>query len=156
MTRNHELAELPHSHLLQVVYLMLFSIVWFSDSFVFCFSTFPANFTPLILRATLALSLLVISFGMISLGHWLLFNKKMPGLVTVGIFAHVRHPIYSGLILAYLGCIVGTMSLLSIMPWLLIIRLYTRMANYEEHELEQRFGKEYLEYKRKVPKWIPR
>ena len=27
------------------------------------------------------------------------------------------------------------------------------MADYEEQKLEQRFGKAYVEYKRKVPKW---
>ena len=154
--RNDRGAELPHAHLLQVVYLILFSIVWFLDSFIFGFSTFLTNFIPLVLRVVLALSVLALGFGMVSLGHWLLFNKKLSGLVTIGIFAHVRHPMYLGYILAYLGCIVGTMSLLSIIPWLLIIHLYTEMANYEERELEQRFGKEYLEYKRKVQKWIPR
>jgi protein-S-isoprenylcysteine O-methyltransferase Ste14 len=45
---------------------------------------------------------------------------------------------------------------LSVIPWLLIIHLYVKLANYEEQKLEQRFGKDYLEYKRKVPKWIPR
>jgi len=154
--RNDEDAELPHSHLLQVVYLILFLIVWLLDSFVFSFSTFLANFIPLVLRVVLALTVLAPSYGIILLAHWLLFNKKLPGLVTVGIFAHVRHPMYLGIILAYLVCIIGTMSLLSIIPWLLIIHLYNIMANYEEQKLEQKFGKEYLEYKRRVPKWIPR
>ena len=156
MIRNDEDAELPHAHLLQAVYLILFSIVWSLDSFIFNFSTLLTNFIPLVLRVVLALGVLALGFGMTSWGHWLLFNKKLPGLVTIGIFAHVRHPMYLGFILAYLGCIVGTMSLLSVIPWLLIIHLHIKMANYEEQELGQRFGKEYLEYKRKVPKWIPR
>ena len=157
MTKNDEDAELPHSHLLQVIYFVAFSIVWFLDSFIFNFSTFLTNFIPLVLRLVLALSVLALGFGATSWGHWLLFNKRLwPGLVTIGIFAHVRHPMYLGYILAYLGGIVGTMSLLSIIPWLLIIHLYNKIANYEEQKLEQRFGKEYLEYKRKVPKWIPR
>lgn len=156
MIRNDGDAEPPHAHLLHVVHLILFSIIWFSDSFIFNFSTFLANFIPLVLRVVLALSVLALGFGLTSLGHWLLFNKKLPGLVTIGIFAHVRHPMYLGYILAYFGCIVGTMSLLSIIPLLLIIHLYTKMSNYEEQELEQRFGKEYLEYRRRVPKWIPR
>ena len=156
MIRNDGDTELPHAHLLQSVYLILFSIVWSLDSFIFNFSTFLTNFIPLVLRVVLALGVLALGFGMTSWGHWLLFNKKLPGLVTIGIFAHVRHPMYLGFILAYLGCIVGTMSLLSVIPWLLIIHLHIKMANYEEQELGQRFGKEYLEYKRKVPKWIPR
>ena len=152
---NDENAELPHAHLLQVVYLILFSSVWFLDSFIFNLSTFLTNFIPLVLRVVLALIVVALGFGITAMGHWLLFNKKLwPGLVTIGIFAHVRHPMYLGYILAYFGCIVGTMSLLSIIPWLLIIHLYNKMANYEEQRLEQRFGKEYVEYKRKVPKWM--
>ena len=154
--RNDADAELPHAHLLQVIYLILFSTLWFLDSFIFSFSTFPASLIPLAIRLIIAISVLALGFSMTSLGHWLLFNKKLPGLVTTGIFAHVRHPMYLGYILAYLGCIVGTMSLLSIIPWLLITHLYAKMANYEEQKLEQKFGKEYLEYTRKVPKWIPR
>ena len=157
MVKNDEDTELPHAHLLQVVYLILFSIVWLLDSFIFNLSTFLTNFIPLMLRIVFALILLTLGFVMTALGHWLLFNKKLwPGLVIVGIFAHVRHPMYLGYILAYLGGIVGTMSLLSIIPWLFIIHLYNKMADYEEQELERKFGREYLEYKRKVPKWIPR
>jgi len=59
-----------------------------------------------------------------------------------------------GYVLAYLGFIIGTMSLLSIIPWLLIVYLYNKLADYEEQKLEQRFGTEYVEYKRNVPKWI--
>jgi protein-S-isoprenylcysteine O-methyltransferase Ste14 len=155
--RNDADAELPHAHLLQILYLILFSTLWLLDSFIFNFSTFLASLIPLAIRVILALSVLGLGFSMTSLGHWLLFNKELwPGLVTTGIFAYVRHPMYLGYILAYLGCIVGTMSLLSIIPWLLITHLYATMASYEEQKLEQKFGKEYAEYTRKVSKWIPR
>jgi len=155
MAENKEHAELPQAHLLQVVALILFSVVWVLDSFIFNLSTFLANFVPLIPRVVLCLIVLTIGFGITGWGHWLLFNKKLwPDLVNVGIFAHARHPMYLGYVLAYLGFIIGTMSLLSIIPWLLIVYLYNKMADYEEQKLEQRFGKEYVEYKRKVPKWI--
>jgi len=155
MAENKEHAELPHAHLLQVVALIFFSVVWVLDSFVFGLSTFLTNFIPLIPRVVLGLLVLALGFGMTAWGHWLLFNKKLwPDLVKVGIFARVRHPMYLGYMLAYLGSIIGTMSLLSIIPWLLIIHLYNRMVDYEEQKLEQRFGKAYVEYKRKVPKWI--
>jgi protein-S-isoprenylcysteine O-methyltransferase Ste14 len=150
-------AELPRAHLLQVLYIVLFSVVWLLDSFVFNFSTFLAGFVPLVLRVVFAVIVVALGFGVTSWGHWLLFNKKLwPNLVTVGIFAHVRHPMYLGYMLLYLGFIVGTMSLLSVIPWLLIIHLYDEMAGYEECELEKRFGEKYLEYKRRVPKWILR
>jgi len=31
-----------------------------------------------------------------------------------------------------------------------------KMASYEEKDLEKIFGNEYLEYKKNVPKWIPK
>jgi protein-S-isoprenylcysteine O-methyltransferase Ste14 len=34
--------------------------------------------------------------------------------------------------------------------------MYTPMVKYEEEELEKVFGQEYLEYKEKVPRWLPR
>ena len=34
--------------------------------------------------------------------------------------------------------------------------LYVKMANHEEKQLKERFGEKYEEYKRKVPKWIPK
>lgn len=71
---------------------MLLLVVWLLDSFILKFSTFLANFIPLVLRVVLALTVLAPSYSMILLAHWRLFNKKLPGLVTVGIFAHVRHP----------------------------------------------------------------
>ncbi|MFW9986042.1 MAG: methyltransferase family protein [Candidatus Odinarchaeota archaeon] len=154
MSIHHE--EMPGAHLLQIVHLVIFSVIWVLDSFIFHFSTFLATFIPLVVRVVFAVSVLVLGFGLAAWGHWLLFNKKLPGLVTVGIFAYVRHPMYLGYILAYLGCILGTLSLLSLIPWLFIIRLYIKMVNYEEQRLEQRFGEEYTEYKRKVPKWLLR
>ncbi len=154
MSVHHE--EMPDAHLFQIAHLVIFSVIWVLDSFIFNFSTFLVTFIPLVVRVAFAVSVLALGFGLTAWGHWLLFNKKLPGLVIVGIFAYVRHPMYLGYILAYLGCILGTMSLLSIIPWLFIIRLYIKMANYEEQRLEQRFGEEYTEYKRKVPKWLLR
>ena len=154
MSIHHE--EMPGSHLLQIAHLVIFVVILVLDSFIFNFSTFLATYIPLVVRVAIAVSVLALGFGLAAWGHWLLFNKKLPGLVTVGIFAYVRHPMYLGYILAYLGCILGTLSLLSLIPWLFIIRLYIKMVNYEEQRLEQRFGEEYTEYKRKVPKWVLR
>lgn len=57
--------------------------------------------------------------------------------------------------LIYLGLAVITLSLAAIVVWLIIFAFYNTLANYEENLLEERFGNEYLEYKKKVRKWIP-
>ena len=33
---------------------------------------------------------------------------------------------------------------------------YEKMVNFEEDILEEMFGEDYIEYKKKVPKWIPK
>jgi len=63
---------------------------------------------------------------------------------------------YLGTLLTYLGFFVATLSLLSLIPYAMIINLYRRMADYEEQLLEERLGRRYREYVRRVPKWVPR
>jgi len=149
-------SEIKHSHLLQVLCLMFFFIVWLLDSFFFNVTTFLACLIPLVIRIVASLSIIVAGSILIAKAYQQLFKGKLKDLVTTGIFAHVRHPMYLGIILTYLGCIVGTLFLLTFVPWFLILILYVRMANYEEEQLEKRFGEEYLSYKKRVPKWIPR
>jgi protein-S-isoprenylcysteine O-methyltransferase Ste14 len=90
------------------------------------------------------------------LAHRELFEKKISGLITTGILTRTRHPMYFGTILAYLGGIIGTLSLITLIPWFLSVILYYKMATYEEQKLEEKYGQAYLDYQKKVPKWIPR
>lgn len=87
-----------------------------------------------------------------------LFHEKYkaPTLIDTGLLAYVRHPLYLGVLLLYFGFILGTFSIISFLMFLIVIFLYNKMATYEEQDLERIFGEEYLEYKRRVPKWIPR
>ena len=80
-----------------------------------------------------------------------------PGkLLTEGVYAYSRNPRYLnillatfayGLLLNYLG--IWVLALLCVPAIYLIILL-------EERELRERFGDEYLEYCRRVPRLIPR
>jgi len=79
---------------------------------------------------------------------------KSGKLMTTGIYAHVRHPLYLGTLLLYLPFTFWTFSLLSLIPWLIAAVAYNKMANHEERVLVGRFGKEYTEYKKRVRKWI--
>ncbi len=85
-------------------------------------------------------------------------NPEMPPrkLVKEGIYGHIRHPIYLGWILALLSASLfyGSLSLLVIFV-LLIFFIHIQSVK-EEEELLKRFGKEYTEYKKKVPMWVPR
>ncbi|MEX2720251.1 MAG: isoprenylcysteine carboxylmethyltransferase family protein [Candidatus Wukongarchaeota archaeon] len=155
--------EHPHAHLLQIISILAFSLIWFFDSFILKFSTEPANSIPLSIRIILFIIMFILGLILIGLAHKALFGMFLHGerhetstLVTTGIFAHVRNPMYLGTFLIFLAFILATFSLISLIPWVLIVILFDKMTNYEEKDIERIFGEEYLEYKSRVPKWIPR
>jgi protein-S-isoprenylcysteine O-methyltransferase Ste14 len=79
-------------------------------------------------------------------------------LVVSGPYAHVRNPLYFGNMLIYAG--IGLMSL-AWHPYLLIVAMvffsvqYQIIINEEEKFLAQKFGEQYEEYRKSVPRWIP-
>jgi len=148
MRNENTESEIKYSHLLQVLCLILFYVVWTLDSFLFNVSTFLAKFVPIFIRAVTSLSVIIGGSILIAKAHRQLFKDKQADLITDGIFAHVRHPMYLGTILIYLGWIIGTLSLLTLIPWILILILYVKMANYEEKQLERKFGEKYIAYKK--------
>ncbi|HHM05070.1 MAG TPA: isoprenylcysteine carboxylmethyltransferase family protein [Gammaproteobacteria bacterium] len=76
-------------------------------------------------------------------------------IVTSGPFKYSRNPLYTGLLLAYLGLSVGTD-----MPWWTLLFIPTMFATRavliapEERYLEHKFGQDYLAYKRAVRRWL--
>ena len=100
--------------------------------------------------------IIAIILGVMS--HKVLFSRNLvaTSLIKNGVFAHVRHPMYLSVLLVYIALIVLTMSLVSIITWVIIFIFFNKMVTYEEQDLEKIVAQEYLEYKKKVPKWIPR
>jgi protein-S-isoprenylcysteine O-methyltransferase Ste14 len=62
---------------------------------------------------------------------------------------------YLAAILLYVGFWVTTLSLLTLIPMLATFIGYNYLASAEEQILTEKFGNEYIEYKKKVRKWIP-
>jgi protein-S-isoprenylcysteine O-methyltransferase Ste14 len=85
------------------------------------------------------------------------FNPP-PKLVIRGPYAYVRNPMLSGvfILLFGLGILFNSISLVFIFTSLFIFVNVLELKAIEEPELEKRFGKEYLEYKKRVPMFIPR
>jgi protein-S-isoprenylcysteine O-methyltransferase Ste14 len=77
-------------------------------------------------------------------------------LVTTGIRARVRHPVYLGHLCEMLAWSVGTGLLVC---WLLTgfaVITGALMIRMEDAELEKRFGEEYAAYRERVPAVLPR
>jgi protein-S-isoprenylcysteine O-methyltransferase Ste14 len=154
LSKHGEEGELPHGHLIQVTCLVLFFAVWFLDSFVFNYSTFLATYLPWLVHAALSIGVFIVALVVLELAHGRLHSMKTGKLMTTGIYGRIRHPLYLGTLLLYLPLILWSFSLLSIIPWLIAVIAYNKMANYEEQLLTKRFGKEYIDYKKRVRKWI--
>jgi protein-S-isoprenylcysteine O-methyltransferase Ste14 len=82
-----------------------------------------------------------------------------PEVIVAGPFARVRNPLYVGNMLTYVG--IGIMSN-ALFPWLILAAAvwfsfqYYQIVALEESFLEKEFGSKYLEFKRNVPRFIPR
>ena len=150
--------EMPRTHFILISTPIIFTVVWMLDSVIFNISTILNNFVPLIVQLIIFLILLVFALWLIYKSHKSLFDENQPSntLITDDIFAHVRNPLYLGILLIYLALIMLSISLICIGLFVIISMIYNKMVNFEENVLEKIFGRDYLEYKKKVPKWIPK
>ena len=77
--------------------------------------------------------------------------------VAHGVYIRVRNPMMIGVILVLMGeaLLFGS---LTVFTWAFIFlqACLVLIPFWEEPDLERRFGETYLEYKRKVPRWIPK
>ncbi len=82
-----------------------------------------------------------------------------PELITSGPFAYVRNPLYIGNMFMYSGAAVIAnvwLPYLLFVVWLFFGIQYYLIVKLEEEKLGEIFGEEYHEYKRQVPRFIPR
>ena len=81
--------------------------------------------------------------------------KPATSLQTTGIYAFTRNPMYISLLLLYCGLAVfkGNWWTFILLPLLiLVVQLY--VIRKEETYLYDAFGKSYLDYRKKVRRWI--
>jgi protein-S-isoprenylcysteine O-methyltransferase Ste14 len=149
--------EHPCGDAVQVLLLGFFLMVWVGDSFFLHVSTGPADYLPRFIRLIFLVFSLAIAIYLIRAGHVVVKHEQHPtGLVTNGGFKLVRHPLYLGSILVYLGLAVATASLFSLALWVIICVFYNYIAGYEEKLLEAKYGESYRMYAEKTGKWMPR
>ena len=78
-------------------------------------------------------------------------------LVTTGPYAYTRNPVVLGLLFVLLGVAIlgGSISGLVMVPIVAVLTLLYLLA-FEEKGLVGRFGADYEEYRRNVPRLVPR
>jgi protein-S-isoprenylcysteine O-methyltransferase Ste14 len=84
-------------------------------------------------------------------------GRRVRCLVKDGPFARHRNPLYAGTFLIWMGVVTfsGVLWFLPIAMAAFVLE-YHYIVRYEEAVLESHFGVEYLEYKARTPRWLPR
>lgn len=141
----------------QLILLVMFMGIWVTDSFVFHYSTFLKEVIPNFIRVPLAAIILITGWILARGGMKAVFGtaREKPEVIDIGVFRIVRHPIYTGALLFYLGAIFTTLSIASSIFWLVILVFYILISRYEEKILTEEFGEEYTRYKKQTGMLFP-
>ena len=142
----------------QLIFFIIFLGIWITDSFVFHYTTFLQQSVPAFARVAVASPILILAWVLARKGMKAVFGtpREGPELISSGVFRWVRHPIYTGALMLYLGCILMTLSLSSAVLWLPILAFYIYLCRYEESILTEEFGNDYLQYKKKTGMLFPK
>jgi protein-S-isoprenylcysteine O-methyltransferase Ste14 len=142
----------------QLIGLVVFLAVWGLDSFVFRLTTFPARYVPFWVRLAAATLVFIPAILMALSGHRAVPHETEgePRVIADGAFARVRHPLYLGSVLAFLSLVLVTLSMAAFAVFLGLFAFYNVIVAYEERWMADRFGQAYEQYKRAVPRWVPR
>jgi protein-S-isoprenylcysteine O-methyltransferase Ste14 len=81
-------------------------------------------------------------------------RKENPELVTNGPYGYVRHPIYSGILLAMLGTAIGASAFL-VVPLILSGGYFVYCARREEEIMIAQFPEQYPAYMRRTRMLLP-
>lgn len=109
---------------------------------------------------------LLISAGFVT-GLWALLDlgrsvtptvtvREGSELVTSGPYRHVRHPLYSSMLLTIPGCALATANLLVLAAGMATFAVILVRTRHEEDELVRTFGDRYLDYMDQTGRIIPR
>ena len=104
---------------------------------------------------------MVISMALIGAGlsllvvGWATVYRGRGGLVTCGIYQHLRHPQYLSLILIVVCFNIQWPTLPTLLMGPILIAMYVRLARREDLELATFFGEVFLKWAARTPAFIP-
>lgn len=116
-----------------------------------------AGGSPILFNILHPLSNIVIFGGLLIIAiGWRKIHTGNGRMITDGIYKYVRHPQYTGFILAILGFLIQWPTLITLIMAPILFVIYTRLAIQEEAFMIKTFGESYMEYMNTVPRFLPR
>ena len=168
MTKRHtrqeysQRADLAGEHRIgdigQMTFALVFSITWGVDTFFLEKTTWLNQWVPLWVRIPLGVLSLVLAGYLARTGLSIVFGevRERPGVIRKSVFGLMRHPIYTGELLLYLGLLFLSLSAAAAAIGLMIVVFLYLISRYEEKLLLQKYGDDYRRYMQEVPMWLPR
>jgi protein-S-isoprenylcysteine O-methyltransferase Ste14 len=150
---EHQLGDMG-----QLLLFLVFLSAWITDTLLLRYTIVETSLIFLYIRIPLAIIILYTAGYLAKSGLEIVFVqfRDEPRVIREGVFSLVRHPIYLGAILLYLGLLMFSLSILAAFIWVIIIAFYYYISKHEEKLLIKKFGSDYEEYMREVPMLIPR
>ena len=136
---------------LEVFVWLLAHILTISSILIFRNQFSLTNSLMIIAFILLILGTIVLFISLINLGKYYTPSPIPKGLVTKGIYSKVRHPIYLSLEILFIGLSLLFKSLVGLLlTVLLIIPFHLYRKRKEEKLMLEKFGKQYIEYKKRT------
>ncbi len=134
--------------------------VWAAGYALAARSSTSTLFNPGLVSAVMAWIVLLLGVVIICAGLWSLrWRAAAPTLqdklVTSGVYAHIRHPLYSGLLLELVGLFLWVPTLPMSLACVLGVLWTMLQARLEELDLLQRLPA-YRDYMQQVPRFLPK
>jgi len=141
----------------QILLLIVFIIGMISDLFLLKISDSWQNVFPWYFRIVLFIPLLFIAGYFAQRAHKIVFQQERDELIVIktDVYAMIRHPMYFGSILTYLGFVILSFSVIALIVFVILVIFYFYLCRYEEQILVEKIGDKYRNYMKKVPMLIP-
>lgn len=101
--------------------------------------------------------LAVLGFISFCIGAFQVYFSKLAerGAVTGGIYNYIRHPQYASFIVCSFGLLILWPRYIVLIMFVTMLFAYYMLARAEERECEMKFGKTYIDYKKRTNMFIP-
>jgi protein-S-isoprenylcysteine O-methyltransferase Ste14 len=135
-------------------WLLAFAVTYYG-LFVAVFAQRGTAFVPLAVSDSISILALIVGvYARLSLGRSIGFVPAQRDIITGGAYRFVRHPIYTGLILSYIGFSFRMFSLRNVTMSVIVIGLIVLKSFIEEGFLQK--APEYANYLERVRwRWFP-
>ena len=132
---------------------------------LFLGSTIPPNYLFPKDQTSKAIGLIIATFGFllaklafqpISFSEFIgIKPEQKRNLIKTGIYARMRHPLYTASILGVIGFVIFSPTYTNLLHAVCIVIYLLIGIQYEERRLVAHFGKEYEVYKKETPMLLP-